>query len=60
MAFDQALDLFWIDVEAAGDDQVLGPADDRDIAAVVDHATSPVMKKPSARNSDAVFSSIRQ
>ena len=34
---DQALDLFRIDVEAAGDDQVLFTTDDGDIAVGVDH-----------------------
>src|SRR3546814_1951046 len=33
---DAELDLLRIDVEAAGDDEVLGPPDDMDVAALVD------------------------
>jgi hypothetical protein len=57
---DLGLDLLGIDVVAAGDDQVLAAPDDVDVALGSILPRSPVMKKPSARNSALVFSGLRQ
>ena len=57
---DDFLDLLRIDVEPAGDDEILRTADDQDVVVASRWPRSPVLKKPSTVNSAAVFSGICQ